>query len=198
MTGPAPGVLLAKTAWEHPPTEAGYRRLVRRRTLAFLSTLVLPALAIALSTRFLDGDDAIGLTVMSFIGGLVTALFLGLALPGVARTGRILRCYGWRAYPCTYVPRSREDLMVISFGPGADVVMFPAPFRCDLRAKRNDHPAYIWFAGDPRCGGVVSPVGGHYPQRVLTKESPPAAAVAPPVAERAGLARRGRYLRRWC
>ncbi|MEU9299973.1 hypothetical protein [Streptomyces sp. NPDC048269] len=31
----------------------------------------------------------------------------------------------------------------------------------------NNRPDRIWFAGDPRFGGVVSPVGGHYPVRVV-------------------------------
>lgn len=189
---------MAKTALEHPATASGYRRLVRRRVLGFVSTLVLPTIAITACLTLLDGDDAIGTTVLCFLIGVTAALVTGLALPSMPRTGRILRCYPWQAYPCRYIERSRDHLIVMQLGPDDQAVVHPAPFRCDLQRKHNDQPTVIWFAGDPRCGGVASPVGGHYPQRVITKDSPPPSAVAPPVAERAGLARRGRYLRRWC
>ncbi|MFD3544344.1 hypothetical protein ACFWUW_01770 [Streptomyces sp. NPDC058655] len=46
------------------------------------------------------------------------------------------------------------------------------PFPIALAERENDHPGRIWFAGDPRFGGVVSPVGGHYPVRVVPDKVP--------------------------
>ncbi|MGW0699747.1 hypothetical protein ACWD0A_10535 [Streptomyces sp. NPDC002867] len=80
-------------------------------------------------------------------------------------------------------------------------MLHTTPFRCDLKHKHNAYPDRIWFAGDPACGGVLSPVGGHFPVRAVNPalwEEPSADVQAADArAEAAGLARDGRYLRRW-
>ncbi|MFD7445182.1 hypothetical protein [Streptomyces sp. NPDC059909] len=148
----------------------------------------------------LEGDDAISWVALTFLIALTAIPFLGMGVVGAPGVARILQSYPWRAYPCAYVPNSRDHLITITLAPDQELVIHPVPYRCDLSSEQNPHPDIIWFAGDPACGGVASPAGGHYPQRVIRPshsgpELPPADERAER-AERAGLAKGGRYLRR--
>ncbi|MFF3459071.1 hypothetical protein ACFYXH_33100 [Streptomyces sp. NPDC002730] len=133
----------------------------------------------------------------------VTALISALALIHTPRTARILQSYPWRAYQCSYPPRGqRQDFLIsVSVAPDQELLLHTSPYRCNLQYKRNEHPDTIWFAGDPSCGGVVSPAGGHYPVRAvrtgLWQGRPLELPAADALAESAGLAKEGRYLRRW-
>ncbi|MER6314009.1 hypothetical protein ABT237_09600 [Streptomyces sp. NPDC001581] len=57
--------------------------------------------------------------------------------------------------------------MDVRFGEDSTATFRIIPFPVALAALEGDQPDRIWFAGDPRFGGVVSPVGGHYPVRVV-------------------------------
>ncbi|MET9800499.1 hypothetical protein [Streptomyces sp. NPDC006368] len=73
------------------------------------------------------------------------------------------------------------------------------PFSVELARKQNPQPGMIWFAGDPRFGGVVSPVGGHFPVRVVPEELggnvPDGGPEEDVLAERADLVKGGKVRR---
>ncbi|MFI6283936.1 hypothetical protein ACIBCM_04100 [Streptomyces sp. NPDC051018] len=90
-------------------------------------------------------------------------------------------------------PKSIEIRFTQQYAPALRITWYSG----DLARKRNPAPQTIWFAGDPRYGGVVSPVGGHFPVRVVPEA--PAQTVpgcgtheADALAEQAGLLRDGR------
>ncbi len=83
---------------------------------------------------------------------------------------------------------------------GQEVRLQTTPYRHHLQSMRDPHPDTIWFAGDPYVGGVVSAVGGDRPVRVTATtlwDRDPQLPQADARAEQAGLARDGRYIRRW-
>ncbi|WP_324983801.1 hypothetical protein [Streptomyces sp.] len=180
-----------------------YRKLVRRRRLWFAGFLSVPLLLIAVGIHQTMPNWSIPLVAVALLASPVTLAISALALIHTPRTARILRSYPWRAYPCRYPPRGqrRDFFIIVTIAPAQELVLHTSPYRCDLQHRQNQHPDVIWFAGDPVCGGVLSPAGGHYPARAMCaalsdnrpRELPPADALA----ERAGLAKDGRYLRRW-
>ncbi|MGI5404079.1 hypothetical protein ACQEVG_32425 [Streptomyces sp. CA-135486] len=200
---PPPAVPTAETAFSHPPTVAAYRGLVRRRQLWLAGFVVASGTIIVGGEELPVADRAIPLFATMLLTAPVLVLMAALALIYTPRTARILRTYPWRAYPCRYPPRGqrRDFVMAVTVAPGREVLLHSTPYRCSLEHKRNTHPDTIWFAGDPEGGGVASPVGGHYPVRVVPTAMrdgqrpplPPADALA----ESAGLAKDGRYLRYW-
>ncbi|MFE7773571.1 hypothetical protein ACFU5O_06685 [Streptomyces sp. NPDC057445] len=196
---PAPAVPMCKAAFEHPATTKAYRRLVRRRGGWCAASIIGPALLTTACISLQKTEVAISWVAITLLVSLPVIPFLAMGLLGAPRMARILQCYPWRAYPCRYVPRSRDYVLVLTIAPNHEVAIYTVPYRCDLRHKQNGHVEVIWFAGDPTCGGVASPAGGHFPQRVVTK--PPNRDEPQPspddVAERAGLAKNGRYLRPW-
>ncbi|WP_019890589.1 hypothetical protein [Streptomyces purpureus] len=203
MTTVAPHPPLLKTAFEHPPTAAALRRHVRRRRVGFYGSIAVTLFMVFGLPAFVDADTAVRWAVPTVLAEPLVALLPGLALVSSTRAARVLRHYPWRAYPCTHVPvqEHRDHLVVLDLGGGKRVAVHPVPLRCDLERKKNRHPGVIWFAGDVHSGGVASPVGGHYPMRVVRASLgrgggqdgtlPPAT----PLAERAGLAKGGRYRR---
>ncbi|MFF8958433.1 hypothetical protein [Streptomyces sp. NPDC014894] len=122
----------------------------------------------------------------------------GLALRRTRRMARILTCYPWQAYSCAYPHRTVESpkAVVIMFSEEYTPVLRIALHSGDLSRKQNPAPTQIWFAGDPRYGGVISPVGGHFPVRVvperLGERVPAGSPEADALAERAELVRGGR------
>ncbi|MET7619359.1 hypothetical protein [Streptomyces sp. NPDC005408] len=188
---------------EYPPTAAAYRRLVRRRQLWFVGFLSAPLVLVGVGIHQSLPDWGIPLFAVALLASPVTVAVSALALIHSPRTARVLRSYPWRAYPCMYPPRGqrRDFLIAVMIAPGQELVLHTSPYRCDLQHKQNEHPDVIWFAGDPACGGVLSPAGGHYPARAmraaLWDSRPPELPPADALAEQAGLAKDGRYLRRW-
>ncbi|MET9379218.1 hypothetical protein ABZX98_34625 [Streptomyces sp. NPDC002992] len=192
---------LLKSALEHPPTVVGLRRAVRRRLAWLTGSVVLP---VALTCMWFASGAPERFVGALVVYVLVTPLLIGLNWMGLAalrRAKRVLRMYPWRVYACSYGPadRNQSHLIILDVGCGSTLTLCPVPFRQDLQSKRNWHPHTLWFAGDPLGGGVASPVGGHYPVRVV-RQLPPGDfgsedPSAPPLAERAGLARDGRYRR---
>ncbi|MFD8884353.1 hypothetical protein ACFV0H_17770 [Streptomyces erythrochromogenes] len=85
------------------------------------------------------------------------------------RVKAVLQAYPWCEWPCRY-PRyvtGNPATIAIPFREDFTATLRILPFPIALAQLENDHPDRIWFAGDPRFGGVVSPVGGHYPVRVV-------------------------------
>ncbi|MFF0447958.1 hypothetical protein ACFYT4_16375 [Streptomyces sp. NPDC004609] len=126
-------------------------------------------------------------------------LAAGLALRRTKRLTKVLETYPWRAYPCAYPRRSLESpkSIEIRFTHAYMPVLRITWYSGNLARKRNPSPQTIWFAGDPRYGGVVSPVGGHFPVRVVPEASAQAVSgggteEADVLAERAGLVTGGR------
>ncbi|MEV6570806.1 hypothetical protein [Streptomyces sp. NPDC051577] len=90
------------------------------------------------------------------------------------RVAAVLRSYAWREHVCSYAPRATgiQATISISFSETYSSSYRLIPFPLDLATIENSHPDRIWFAGDPRFGGVVSPVGGHYPVRAVPAKVP--------------------------
>ncbi|MFE6127359.1 hypothetical protein ACFQ6Q_03650 [Streptomyces sp. NPDC056437] len=189
-------------AFEHPPTAVGYRRLMLRRRMWLAAFLCLLAVLVWIAAELSLPDRAIPLFIVVLLLCPVLVLASAAALLCTPRTARILQSYVWQEYPCSYPPRGqrRDFVVVVTVAPGHEVTLHTTPYRHNLQHKRDPHPGVIWFAGDPHSGGVVSPVGGHAPLRVASTalwDRDPQLPPADAVAERAGLARDGRYVRRW-
>ncbi|MFD4143572.1 hypothetical protein [Streptomyces sp. NPDC058572] len=188
---------LSKTAFDHPPTALGHRRLVLKRRIWSGGMLAFGA-AWSYMGVVTPPSDIASLIIASV---LFYPLTLGVTLLALRRTRRnaaILKTYPWRAYPCEYPHRSLESPKVIRIrftDDHAPVLRF-TPFSVNLKEKQNPRPDMIWFAGDIRYGGEVSPVGGHFPVRVVPDAPREAVPDGTPeedeLAERADLVRGGK------
>lgn len=190
------------TAFSHPATAAGYRRIVLRRRLWLAGFICAPIILVWVGQQGLVPDTVIPLYGVTLLVCPLLVLITVLALAHAPRIARILQSYPWHAYPCTYPPAAqrRAFAVAITVAPGQEFRLQTTPYRHNLQHKHDPHPGVIWFAGDPHSGGVVSPVGGHAPLRVAATalwERDPQLPPADAVAERAGLAKDGRYVRRW-
>ncbi|MFI1395564.1 hypothetical protein [Streptomyces sp. NPDC020681] len=190
-------VPLAKAALDHPSTSVGHRRLVVKRRL-WLIAMLLMGVALTYAAASLPPADRVGFIVLSVIFYPLIMFVTCLALHRTKRVATILRTYPWRAYPCGYPRRSLESprAVVIRFSEDHAPVLRTTQYSGHLQNKQNPHPDMIWFAGDPRFGGVVSPVGGHFPVRVVPESMgdalPPGTPEDDALAERAGLVTGGR------
>ena len=143
-------------------------------------------------------SDVIGLVLLSLILYPMALVVTFLALRRTRRITSILKTYPWRTYPCEYPHRSTESpkVIMIRFAENYTPVLRFTPFSVHLAQKQNPQPDTIWFAGDPRYGGVVSPVGGHFPVRVVPEAMGEAVPSGTPeddaLAELAGLVKSGR------
>lgn len=159
---------LTEAAWEHPPTVIGYGRLVRRRAgwLFGLTTMLLAAVFCMAFGGLPLATGGFFLFLFCFVPWFPWVL---IAFHRRRRVKAVLQSYPWQELTCHHPP-------YISGQPATVAVPFEGftgtfrivPFPVLLTQVDNDHPDRIWFAGDPRFGGVVSPVGGHYPVRVVT------------------------------
>ncbi|MFD7263610.1 hypothetical protein [Streptomyces sp. NPDC059874] len=103
---------------------------------------------------------------------MLVAPFLPLMVIAYFRRRRIaavLQAYPWREWQCLHPirPPGSPVTITIPFREDFTATFRIIPLPVELSARDNGHPDRIWFAGDPRFGGVVSPVGGHYPVRVV-------------------------------
>ncbi|WP_347728445.1 hypothetical protein [Streptomyces sp. CAU 1734] len=184
-------------ALAHPPTSLGHRKLVLRRRVLFAANL-------AAGVAF--GYWVMGQPSSRWAGALLITLtcytpclfVAGLALSRTRRVARILSVYEWRAYPVSHQQRSPDSPRVITvrFAEESTLNFRVTLHSGNLARKQNTTPHMIWFAGDPRYGGVVSPVGGHFPVRVVPESPRSAVPRGTPeqdaLAERAELVRRGK------
>ncbi|MFE2168684.1 hypothetical protein ACFXB3_27065 [Streptomyces sp. NPDC059447] len=155
-----------KVAWDHPPTVAGYRRLAMRRLGWVLCLGGPPLLALAcfdVVPHARTGFWLITMLVAPFLPWLAIAYFRRL------RVAAVLRAYPWQEWPCLHPtrPPGSPATIAIPFREDFTAMFRIIPLPVELADLGSDHPDRIWFAGDPRFGGVVSPVGGHYPVRVV-------------------------------
>ncbi|MER5774523.1 hypothetical protein ABT144_09545 [Streptomyces sp. NPDC002039] len=165
--------LLTKVAWDHPPTAAGYGRLVTRRT-KWVALLCGSMLVSVVCLWF-------GLIPQARLAFIVVIVVVAPYVPVVLiaylrrhRVAAVLRSYPWREHACSYTPRATgvQATIRIPFSETYSSAYRLIPFPMDLATIENSHPDRIWFAGDPRFGGVVSPVGGHYPVRAVPAKVP--------------------------
>ncbi|WP_030965194.1 hypothetical protein [Streptomyces sp. NRRL S-378] len=157
---------LAKVAWDHPPTEVGYRRLAIRRLKWVLSLGGPPLIALACIGRIPHAGTVFALITVLVVPYLPWVI---IAFIRRRRVAAVLQAYPWRDWPCRYPRRATGSpaTIAIPFRDDFTATLRILPFPIALAQLENDHPDRIWFAGDPRFGGVVSPVGGHYPVRVV-------------------------------
>ncbi|MFJ6495377.1 hypothetical protein [Streptomyces virginiae] len=159
-------VTLTKAAWDHPPTVVGYKRLAARR-LGWVLSLGGPPLA-ALACINLVPHAGLAFALMTM---LAAPLFpwVTIAYFRRRRVATVLKSYPWREWPCRHPrrPPGSPSTIAIPFDEGFTATFRIIPLPVPLATLEDSHPERIWFAGDPRFGGVVSPVGGHYPVRVV-------------------------------
>lgn len=164
---------LTKAAWNHPPTGVGYRRLVKRRSI-WLFGLALPFLFAATCLSLGILRQAVAGFLLIMIGSIPWLPWVAVTYVRRSRVEAILRAYPWSELPCLHPPyvAGSPATIAIPFREDFSPVYRIIPFPIALAERENDHPDRIWFAGDPRFGGVVSPVGGHYPVRVVPDKVP--------------------------
>ncbi|WP_405677596.1 hypothetical protein OG239_34380 [Streptomyces sp. NBC_00868] len=106
---------------------------------------------------------------MAVIGFAAWVPWVAIAYCRRHRVAAILQAYPWREWPCLHPPRATGSpaTIAIPFREDFTATFRIIPFPVALAELDHVHPDRIWFAGDPRFGGVVSPVGGHYPVRVV-------------------------------
>ncbi|WP_327265329.1 hypothetical protein OG444_31140 [Streptomyces sp. NBC_01232] len=159
-------ITLNKAAWDHPPTVVGYKRLALRR-LGWVVSLGGPPLA-ALACIGLIRHAGLAFALLTM---LAAPLFpwVVIAYFRRRRVAAVLQSYPWREWPCRHPrrPPGSPATVAIPFREDFTAMFRIIPFPVPLAILEDDHPDRIWFAGDPRFGGVVSPVGGHYPVRVV-------------------------------
>ncbi|MFI1646892.1 hypothetical protein ACH4XT_08100 [Streptomyces avidinii] len=159
-------VTLAKAAWDHPPTVVGYKRLAVRRFNWVLSLGGPPLTALACTGLVPYAGVAFALMII-----LVTPYlpWVIIAYYRRRRVAAVLQAYPWQEWPCRHQRRLNGSpaTVAIPFREDFTAMFRILPFPVPLATLEDDHPDRIWFAGDPRFGGVVSPVGGHYPVRVV-------------------------------
>ncbi|MGW6979416.1 hypothetical protein ACWGE1_08215 [Streptomyces sp. NPDC054932] len=159
-------VTLTKVAWDHPATVVGYRRLVVRRFNWVLCLGGPPLTALAFTGLTPRAGWAFALMIIvstPYLPWVVVTYFRR------RRVAAVLQAYPWRELPCRHQPRVNGSpaSVAIPFREDFTAMFRIIPFPVPLALMEGDHPDRIWFAGDPRFGGVVSPVGGHYPVRVV-------------------------------
>ncbi|MGW6570863.1 hypothetical protein ACWGAN_01625 [Streptomyces sp. NPDC054945] len=158
----------AKTAWRHPATVLGYKRLAVRRTI-WLASLGTP-FAFAAGCLMLGRlRPAAAVLLLITLGSVPWLPWVAIAYSRRHRVKAVLRAYPWQEWPCLH-PRyvtGRPATITILFQENFTAMFRTIPFPVSRETLEDDHPDRIWFAGDPRFGGVVSPVGGHYPVRVV-------------------------------
>lgn len=161
-------LLLAKVAWDHPPTVIGYKRLVHRRVVTAVG-LGVPFLCACACLNFHLAQKAAVVFLLSTIGFLPWLPWAVVAYFRRHRVAAVLRSYPWTELPCLHPTRATGSpaTVAITFREDFAPLFRIIPFPVLLADRENDHPGLIWFAGDPRFGGVVSPVGGHRPVRVV-------------------------------
>ncbi|OKI39810.1 hypothetical protein CG724_01985 [Streptomyces sp. CB02120-2] len=153
--------LLSKMAWEHPPTEVGYRRLAMRRTAWMVSLVALGMIATGcLALRWLP--QALAVLASALVVIVPSLPVVLVAYVRRKRIAAILKAYPWCEVRGHHPPRTPSIIAIrIAEDCAPTFRMFPFPIQV------TDSENLIWFAGDPRFGGVVSPVGGHRPVRVV-------------------------------
>ncbi|WP_433572962.1 hypothetical protein [Streptomyces sp. CA-251247] len=192
MTAQPPSLPACQSALDHQPTVVGHRNLVAKRW-AWL-TLVICLMAFSVYAGVGQSlRKLVGLALVSLCLYPLLVWVTALALHRTRRVATILETYPWRAYPCEYPRRTGESpkVIMIRFSDDHAPVLRFTPFSVNLAQKQNPQPDTIWFAGDPRFGGVVSPVGGHFPVRVVPEAPaghiPDGSPEDDALAERAGL-----------
>ncbi|MFD7910781.1 hypothetical protein ACFV30_08625 [Streptomyces sp. NPDC059752] len=159
-------VTLAKAAWDHPPTVVGYKRLAVRRFKWVLSLGGPPLAALVCVGVIPYAGEAFALMIIlvtPYLPWVIVAYFRR------RRVAAVLQAYPWREFPCRHQRRVNGSpaTVAVPFREDFTAMFRIIPFPVPLATLEDDHPDRIWFAGDPRFGGVVSPVGGHYPVRVV-------------------------------
>ncbi|MER6198851.1 hypothetical protein ABT234_16000 [Streptomyces sp. NPDC001586] len=144
----------------------GYKRLAIRRLGWVLSLGGPPLIALASIGLIPHAGMAFALIIVvvsPFLPWVVVAYFRRW------RVAAVLQAYPWQEWPCQHPtrPPGSPGTIVIPFREDFTATFRFIPFPVALAALEGDRPDRIWFAGDPRFGGVVSPVGGHYPVRVV-------------------------------
>lgn len=158
----------AKAAWRHPATVSGYRRLAVRRAI-WLGSLGTPFIVAAGCLVFGNFRPVAAVFLLITIGSIPWLPWVAIAYIRRHRVKAVLRAYPWHEWPCLH-PRyvtGRPATIAIPFQEDFTALFRTIPFPVSRETLEGDHPDRIWFAGDPRFGGVVSPVGGHYPVRVV-------------------------------
>ncbi|MFE9931079.1 hypothetical protein [Streptomyces sp. NPDC005533] len=161
-------LLRTQVAWDHPPTVVGYKRLVRRRAI-WLGSLGAPYLLAAASLIVGVLGQAAGVFLLVTVACIPWLPWVAIAYFRRRRVQAVLQAYPWSDLTCGHIPyvTGSPATLDIRFREDLTATFRIIPFPVALAALEGDHPDRIWFAGDPRFGGVVSPVGGHYPVRVV-------------------------------
>ncbi len=171
MTRPA----LTKTAIEEPVTAAGQRRRHQRARRWSAGMCVATVAGMTVGVLIHPSDASPPMIVMSFLLGTLAIWFASLGLFSARRAERILRAHPWRPVPCEYVVHTGSSTtwqLRAQLSEEGELLLQPVPYDCNLHKRAGDYRTTIWYAGPPTGKGVVSPVGGHFPVRVIPIPEP--------------------------
>ncbi|MFG2878892.1 hypothetical protein ACGFYU_28475 [Streptomyces sp. NPDC048337] len=163
-------VQLGKVAWDHPPTAAAYKRLALRRTV-WLGAMLAPAVIAGVCTWSGLLLQARGVLTSAAI---LTIPFLPLVVFAQMfrrRVATVLQAYPWRELQGRHVPQS-PSLIAVRFTDECTATFRMFPFPIQLTTAQDDDGPRLWFAGDPRYGGVASTMGGQNLVRLLPDNTP--------------------------
>ncbi|MFK0120520.1 hypothetical protein [Streptomyces sp. NPDC090994] len=183
----------AETAVHHPGTAAAWRRMVRVRWAWLAGELLVWAGTVGFGA-VTGRRSVIPFAVMFTVAALIVVPVTVTLIVSARRAGRVLRAYPWQEQPCVFRRQGRDVLVVLMPERGYEVPLRPSPLRVDPSGGHGDALESMWFAGDLRFGGVVSPPGGHRVVRVTRPNAAKAARArrgasptADALAERVGL-----------
>ncbi|SDJ51032.1 hypothetical protein [Streptomyces indicus] len=163
-------IALTKTAIDEAATAAGLKRLhARGRRWTAATAAIALAVPLLAATGVPIGVALPHAIALSLICGGAAVWLASLGVYHARHADRILRTYPWQTLPCEHVVHSEntERFRIKTTFAKDTLILQPVPYSYKLEGRSGAHPTTIWYAGPPSGKGVVSPVGGHFPVRVV-------------------------------
>ncbi|MER7174265.1 hypothetical protein [Streptomyces mesophilus] len=159
---------LAKTAMDEPATANSLKRAQGRGTVWALVVLSAIAAGIAVGYAFIASSWSVLAFVFSMIATVMGVQVGMVCAYNTWRARRILRTYPWQEVSCRRVDSPGNYRLCVEMPSSDDELLLQSvAFSYTVARRGGDDPQAIWYAGPPTGKGVVAPVGGHLPFRVI-------------------------------
>ncbi|MFD7556255.1 hypothetical protein [Streptomyces sp. NPDC059533] len=162
--------VLCKVAWDHPVTVAAYKQLALRRS-AWLGVVLAPTVISMVCTWSGLLPEAHGVLVTAAAATFPFLPVVFLTYRYKRRVVSVLQNYPWRELEGRHLLQT-PSLIAVRFSEDFTPTFRMTPFPIRLTCEDREGEARIWFAGDPRYGGVASAVGGQSLVRVVSDTAP--------------------------
>ncbi|NGO75062.1 hypothetical protein G6045_05100 [Streptomyces sp. YC504] len=164
---------LAKAAMDEPATANSLKRARERGTVWALVVLAAIAAGVVVGYAFIASSWSVLAFVFSMIAAVMSVQVGMVCVYNSWRARRILRAYPWQEMPCRRVDSpGNYRLRVEMPGSEGELLLQSVAFSYTVARRGGDDPRAIWYAGPPTGKGVVAPVGGHLPFRVVRVTNP--------------------------